>query len=374
MVTSGRCSSTRHSFRKIEPVPPAKRTKPSTEAPHHLEEVHMSGTQWMLLLVLSVLWGGSFFFVGIAVKELPPFTIVLARVSLAAAFLLPFVYAMGLHLPGNLAAWAPFIVMSVLNNVLPFSLITMGQATVASGLASVLNATTPLFMLVMAHLFTEEKLKANKLAGVLLGIVGVAILMGADAASLGVASVGGLVLCLTGSISYGFAGLWGHRLRDAHPLVAATCQLISSTMILGILATITDRPWTLPMPSTKTMLALIGLALLATSLAYIIFYRILSVSGPTNAMLVTLLVPATGIGLGVGVLGETLHVHQWIGALVIASALLIIDGRLIAGGVHRGRLLCRRHRLLSVNRAALRSPPGSQRRPGRAPGRAESPF
>ena len=138
----------------------------------------MSRTQWLLLLVLSVLWGGSFFFVGVAVKELPAFTIVLARVALAAVFLLPLVLAVGLRLPTSLTEWMPFVVMSILNNVLPFTFITFGQKAVASGLASVLNATTPLFTLVIMHVFAGEKLQARKLLGVALGILGVAVLMG----------------------------------------------------------------------------------------------------------------------------------------------------------------------------------------------------
>lgn len=292
----------------------------------------MSRTQWMLLIALSVLWGGSFFFVGIAVKELPPFTIVLARVAIAAAVLLPVVFVMGLRLPDSAGAWGPFLVMSILNNVLPFSFITMGQKSVASGLASVLNATTPLFTLVIAHLFADEKLKTNRLGGVVLGIFGVAILMGPDVLTPGAASIAGMLLCLAGSMSYGFAALWGRRLRGIHPLVAATCQLLCSTMILGVLAALVDQPWTLSWPSTRTVLALIGLAVLATSLAYVIFYRILSVSGPTNVMLVTLLLPITGIGLGVSVLGETLETRHIIGALVIASGLLVIDGRLFGAG------------------------------------------
>jgi drug/metabolite transporter (DMT)-like permease len=302
---------------------------------HNRERASMSRTQWLLLVVLSVLWGGSFFFVGIAVKELPVFTIVLARVTLAAGFLLPVVLTMGLRLPREPAAWTPFFVMSLLNNVLPFTFITLGQKTVASGLASVLNATTPLFALVIAHLFADERLKANKLAGVALGILGVAILMGSNLLATSTASLLGMLLCLAGSMSYGFAALWGRRLRNTPPLVAATCQLMASTVTLGVLAAVVDRPWTLPWPTMPTVLALLGLALLATSLAYVIFYRILSVSGPTNVMLVTLLIPITGIGLGVTLLGETLETRHIIGALVIASGLLVIDGRLLAMGRRR---------------------------------------
>lgn len=288
----------------------------------------MSRPQWLLLFALSVLWGGSFFFVGVAVKELPAFTIVLVRVGLAAAFLMPVVLMLGLRLPATFAAWSPFLVMGLLNNVLPFSFITLGQRTVASGVASVLNATTPLFTLVIVHVFAGERLEMRKLIGVVVGVLGVAILMGWREVGNDAVALTGMALCLAGSLSYGFAALWGRRLRSTPPLLAAACQLIGSFAMLAPLAGAVDLPWTLPWPSTETVLALIGLAALATALAYIIFYRILAVSGPTNVMLVTLLIPVTGIGLGVGMLGETLEVRHVIGALVIASGLLVIDGRL----------------------------------------------
>lgn len=290
----------------------------------------MSRSQWLLLIALSILWGGSFFFVGVAVKELPVFTIVLVRVALAAALLLPVVIYLGLALPRTPREWLPFAGMSILNNVLPFCFIVLGQKTVASGIASVLNATTPLFALLAAHLFSDEKLSTRKLAGVLLGVVGVAILIGLQRLDAGGATLAGVAFCLLGPLSYGLAGQWGRRLRGTPPLVSATGQLMASSLILSILAIFIDQPWTLPWPSTQTVLALLGLAVLSTSLAYVIFFRILAVSGPTNVMLTTLLIPITGIGLGVSVLGEVLEMRHIVGALVIGLALLVIDGRMFS--------------------------------------------
>jgi drug/metabolite transporter (DMT)-like permease len=288
----------------------------------------MSRSQWLLLVALSVLWGGSFFFVGIAVKELPVFTIVLVRVALAAALLLPVVLYLGLRLPRTPGEWLPFTGMSILNNVLPFCFIVMGQKTVASGIASVLNATTPLFALLAAHIFSDEKLSTRKLAGVLLGVVGVAILIGFQRLDAGGATLAGVIFCLLGPLSYGLAGQWGRRLRGTPALVSATSQLMVSSLILGVLAIFIDQPWTLPLPSKQTVFALVGLAALSTSLAYVIFFRILAVSGPTNVMLTTLLIPITGIGLGVSVLGEVLEMRHIAGALVIGLGLLVIDGRM----------------------------------------------
>jgi len=290
----------------------------------------MSRSQWLLLIALSILWGGSFFFVGIAVKELPVFTIVLVRVALAAALLFPVVLIARLPLPKTPRAWLPFAGMSLLNNVLPFSFIVMGQRTVASGLASVLNATTPLFALLAAHVFSDEKLSARTAAGGVLGVIGVGILIGSQRLGTSGMTLAGVLFCLAGPLCYGLSGQWGRRLRGTPPLLSSLCQLAVSTVVLGVLAAAIDRPWTLPWPSAHTLLALAGLAALSTSLAYVIFFRILAVSGPTNVMLTTLLIPVTGIGLGVSVLGETLEMRHIAGALVIGLGLLVIDGRLLA--------------------------------------------
>jgi drug/metabolite transporter (DMT)-like permease len=289
----------------------------------------MGLSQWALLTLLSVLWGGTFLFVGLALRELPPFTIVLARVAMAAALLIPVVYLMGHRLPATLAQWQPFAVMSLLNNVIPFSLMVTGQQTVASGLVSVLNATTPLFSLLVAHaLTTDEKLRANKLAGVAMGIAGVGLLVGPDALFGRTSQALGMIMVLGAALSYGFSGLWGRRLKASPPIVTAASQLTCSTVMLIPLALLFDQPWLLPMPRTETLVALFGLASLSTALAYIIFFRIMAVSGPSNVMLVTLLVPLTAIPLGIWKLGEQLLLRHFAGALVIGLSLLVIDGRL----------------------------------------------
>jgi drug/metabolite transporter (DMT)-like permease len=290
----------------------------------------MGLSQWGLLFLLSLLWGCTFLFVGVALKELPPFTIVLVRVAMAAALLIPVAYMLGHRLPTTLAQWQPFIGMSVLNNVIPFSLMVTGQQTVASGLVAVLNATTPLFSLLVAHaLATDEKLRANKLVGVVMGIVGVGVLVGPEALFGRAPQALGMGLILGAALSYGFSGLWGRRLKASPPIVTAASQLICSTVLLIPLAALFERPWLLPMPGTETVAALIGLASLSTSLAYIIFFRIMAVSGPSNVMLVTLLIPLTAIPLGIWKFGETLLLRHFAGALVIALSLLVIDGRLV---------------------------------------------
>jgi len=137
--------------------------------------------EWSLIVILSILWGGSFFFVGVAVKEMPPLTIVLCRVALASIILLAIVYLKGEKMPSSPGLWGAFIIMGALNNLIPFSLIVWGQTHIESGLASILNATTPIFSVVLAHFLTkEERLTTNRASGVVIGWMGVAVLIGME--------------------------------------------------------------------------------------------------------------------------------------------------------------------------------------------------
>jgi drug/metabolite transporter (DMT)-like permease len=283
-----------------------------------------------LLVLLSILWGGSFFFVAIAVREIPPLTLVLARVALAAMLLAAVARLLGLSLPRGLAAWRPYVVLAVLNNLVPFSLIVYGQTRIASGLAAVLNATTPLFTLVVARILAGEPLTAARLGGVVLGVAGVGVLMGPNAASADAAGVLGMLCVLGAALSYGLSAFWMRRLVGTPPLVSAEAQLLCSTIMLLPVAGLADRFWALPMPGATTIAAVLGLAAVSTALAYIVFFRISATAGPSNVMLVTLLIPVSAAALGVLVLGERLAPHQIAGALVIASALVVIDGRLLA--------------------------------------------
>jgi drug/metabolite transporter (DMT)-like permease len=284
---------------------------------------------WALLAVLSILWGGSFFFNGVVLRELPPLTLVLLRVALAAIILLPLLCVQRLPFPKGWMGWRPFFLVALFNNVLPFSLIVSGQMYISSGLASILNATTPLFTVAVMAAAGEEKLIVRRVAGVIVGLVGVAILRGGG---LGFASGQGVgvLLCLAAALSYGIAALIARRaLSDSPPLASATFQLMASSLMMTVVAGIFERPWQLPMPDTVTWFAVLGLAGLSTALAYIVFFQILRRSGATNVMLVTLLVPVTAILLGSLVLGEQISPREIAGALVIGSALLLIDGRVL---------------------------------------------
>jgi drug/metabolite transporter (DMT)-like permease len=284
---------------------------------------------WSLLAVLSILWGGSFFFNGAALRELPPLTLVFLRVALGAAILLPLLRMQGIGFPKGVAGWTPFVAIGLLNNVIPFSLIVIGQTFIPSGLASILNATTPLFTVMVMAAAGEEALQMRRVAGVALGLIGVIVLRGWGIETRPGQEFG-ILLCLGGAFSYGLAALAARRLlRDAAPLGTATFQLMASTVMMAIVAGVMERPWHLPMPGFATWLAVLGLAGLSTAFAYIVFFQILRRSGATNVMLVTLLIPVTAILLGWLVLGEPISVHEIAGAIVIGSALLVIDGRVL---------------------------------------------
>jgi len=289
----------------------------------------MGFKEWGLIIILSILWGGSFFFVGVAVKEVPPLTIVFCRVGLASIILLGIVYLKGDKMPASPSLWGGFIIMGALNNLIPFSLIVWGQTHIESGLASILNATTPIFSVVLAHLLTrEERLTTNRVTGVLIGWIGVTVLIGIESLKGFGIEVIGQIAVLGAACSYACAAIYGRRFKDLSPLVVATGMLCSSTIMMTPLALIVDQPWNLS-PSVMTLMALFGLAAISTSLAYIIYFRVLATSGPTNILLVTFLIPLSAILLGVTVLGERLGWNAFVGMGMIFIGLIAIDGRLI---------------------------------------------
>lgn len=293
----------------------------------------MSALEWALLIALSVIWGGSFLFVGLAVTALPTFTIVLLRVALAALALHLALRVLRIPLPGDAATWAAFFGMGLLNNVIPFSLIAWGMTQIASGLASILNATMPLFTVLLAHALTaDDRLTRPRLAGVLIGFAGVVVLIGPDALQ----GLGGDVLAqlavLAAACSYGFASIYGRRFKrmGVAPLATATGQVTASSILLLPLTLAIDRPWTLAMPDATVWAAIIGLALVSTALAYALFFRILAGAGAVNLSLVTFLIPVSAILMGIAVLGETLHATDVLGMALIGCGLIGIDGRLPA--------------------------------------------
>ncbi len=292
----------------------------------------MTGFEWMLLVLLSVVWGGSFFFNGIALREFPTLSIVTARVGLAALALLLLMRMLGQGIQLNRQILKAFFGMSFLNNVVPFSLIVWGQQHIASGVASILNATTPLFTMLVAHWFTtDEKINPRRLLGVLTGMGGVGLMMGLDSMESSGFHLLGQSAILLAAFSYGLAGVYGKRFAQLEipPLATATGQLCASSMILIPLTLWIDQPWTMTIPSIEGMGSLLGIALLSTALAYVIYFRLLKTAGATNLLLVTLLIPVSAIILGVFLLDESLEPQHLSGMAVISLGLLIMDGRLL---------------------------------------------
>jgi drug/metabolite transporter (DMT)-like permease len=299
------------------PAPPAARS--------------MTGAEWGMLILLSILWGGSFLFVGVAVKEVPVFSVVAVRVTLAAIALLVVTRAMGIALPCSRAAILAFFGMSLLNNIIPFNLIVFGQSKIDSGLASILNATTPIFTIVFAHFLTsDEKMGPRKAIGAVLGFLGVAALFSGRDLMDGASFLAQLA-CIGASVSYAFSGIFGRRFArlGLEPIVIATGQLTASALVMVPLSMIVDAPFSRPMPSLAALASLSVLALASTAGAYILFFRILNRAGATNISLVTLLVPCSAILFGVTLLGESLGPREVIGFAIIALGLLVIDGRML---------------------------------------------
>ncbi len=292
----------------------------------------MTAREWSLLALLSLLWGGSFFFIGVAVKELPPLTLASLRVGLAALILWASAPLTGAELPKSGRALAALALLGLGNNALPFALIAWGQTHLAAGLASILNAATPVFAVLVAHVFTaEEKLNRFKIIGTAAGMAGVAWVIGPDLlwgrSKVNVWAEGAVLLA---ALSYAVSAVFARRVRvlGLGPIDVATGQATAGAIYLVPLALLLDRPWSLPAPSVAVVASVFAIAALCTALAYVVYFRILSGAGATNVLLVTLLAPATSVVLGALFLHERLLERQFLGFGLIAVGLAFIDGRL----------------------------------------------
>jgi drug/metabolite transporter (DMT)-like permease len=289
----------------------------------------MSAKNWGLLLLLALLWGSSFFFYKILVAALPPVTVVLGRVGIAAIAMTLWLLVQGTRIPLGNGRWKRFLLLGMLNNVIPFILIAWGETRITSGLASILNATTPIFMVAVAHWGTDdEKLTAGKIAGIVLGIVGVAVLVG-PAAFQGASAIWGELAVIGASCAYGFGGVYSRRFKDLPPLVAATGQVTGGAVILLPLSLLFDRPWTLALPGAGAWASLLVIALVNTALAYFVYFRMLATAGVTYISLVTLLIPVIALFLGAAFLNEVITLRALAGMAIIALGLATIDGRLL---------------------------------------------
>lgn len=292
----------------------------------------MKTRYWALLSLLSALWGGTFFFVAIAVQELPPLSVVLLRVAMASAILFAYLALRGERFPREAPILTAFLIMGFLNNVIPFSLFFWAQTQIPGGLASIINATTPVFSIAVAHFaLIDEKLTPNKSIGIALGVIGVAVLFGEDAYSGQNLAMLGIIACLFACLCQGFSVVYGRRFTSIglSSTMGALGQLLSTTLIMFPIVLIIDQPWTLAMPSTASLLSVFGLATFSTALAYVIYFRLLATAGAVNTSIVTLLIPVSAIFLGTTFLGESLVPRHYLGLLFISVGLAVIDGRLL---------------------------------------------
>ena len=288
-----------------------------------------STKDWLMIMLLALIWGGSFLFGRILMLEWPPFTVVFLRVFLAAITLWIFLAFTGRRFPSNGKLIFAILVMGIINNVIPFSLILIGQQEIGSGLAAVVNAMTPIWTLVIANFFTQdEKFTANKIVGIVFGFAGVAVLIGADLLQGLAASAWAQGAVLLATISYGFAGVWGKQFKSEDPIIISTGQLTASSMIMLPLIFLLEEPFAISVSSMELLISMLGLSILCTAFAYVLYFKILANAGATNVSLVTFLVPISAILLGILWLGEALTASNMVGMMLILTGLLIIDGRL----------------------------------------------
>jgi drug/metabolite transporter (DMT)-like permease len=293
----------------------------------------MNRSDWLILATLAVIWGGAFFFIGVAVKHVAPMTYVWLRLTIAATAMWIYVKASGGRLGLPRQVWGAIVLLALLNNALPFTLFGWGQTHIASGLASILNATTPIWGVVVAHFLTsDERMSPRKIAGLLLGFGGVATMIGpALLSNIGTNALAQLA-CVAASLSYALAAVWARRFRrmGVSPVSVTTGQLTAGAIIMLPMSMFVDKPWTNAFPPITALAAIAALGLFCTAFGYVLYFRLIDRAGATNALLVTLLVPPVAILLGALFLNETLAPQDFVGLTLIALGLAAIDGRLVS--------------------------------------------
>jgi drug/metabolite transporter (DMT)-like permease len=292
----------------------------------------MSTADWGVILLLSLLWGGAFFMIELGLRGFPPNTLVFLRMALAVPPMLFILKFIGHRLPNDRKSWQQLFVLGAINAALPFILFFWGQTQIDSGLASVLNATTPLWGVVTAHFLTrDEKATPSRIIGVLLGIAGIIVMVGTEALGGISGSVLAQLACLAATLCYAFAAIYGRTLSQStmSPMVVATGQVVTAAILMLPVALIVDHPWALATPGWDAWAGAIGLAIPSTAIAYFYYFRLIDRAGASNAMLVAFIMPVIAIILGVVALGETVELKEIAGAALIALGLVAIDGRFL---------------------------------------------
>lgn len=289
--------------------------------------VSMRIRNFLWILFLAALWGPSFVFIKVAVEEIPPLTMVVGRVGVAAILLNLILWMQGRSLAGLGPAWKHLAVMALVHNALPFALFNWGELYIDSALASILNGTTPLFTILLAHIFVQDdRLTPNKIVGGVIGFGGLLLLVAPSLVNGVQATSWGLLAVTVAAASYGVAIVYSRlHLRGLPPLVAPTAQLSLATLYMLPLSLWIEQPFRLPAPSLQAVGALLVLAVFGTALAFVIYYRIIERTPATYVSMVTYLVPIFGVILGVLVLGEQLRWNAYLGCILILSGVMVVN-------------------------------------------------
>lgn len=293
----------------------------------------LDGTGWLLIGILSILWGGAFFLIEVGLRSYPPITLVFMRLVLAVPPMWIAMRLMGQRLPSEPRVWGLLAVVGALNCALPFILFFWGQQYLDSGYASILNATTPLWGVITAHFLTsDEKATPARILGVLVGMAGIIVMVGPEAMKGLSNNLLAQLACIVSTIFYSFAAIYGRRLSQTEltPMAVATGQTMMAALMMVPVVVLVDQPWTMAAPRLDSTLAGLTLALFSTALAYTLYFRLIDRSGASNAQLVAFLMPILAVILGIAFLGESLSGGQIVGAALIAIGLAILDGRLVA--------------------------------------------
>ena len=295
----------------------------------------MANKDWLLVLLLGLFWGSSFFFVEVLLKYLSPFTIVYLRVCIASIFLILFIYIKGVKFQFTFNNFFNLFIMSILNNIFPFLLITYGQQSTSGGLASILNANTSFVAIILASLFLPlERLSLNRVLGVSIGILGVVIAIGYQNIFQLKNDDLGKYLIIIATISYGFAGVWGKlRLNNLSPIIAATGMLTISTIILTPYA-ITNHLVEIYSLNFYIFKYAFIFAIICSVFAYFLYFKILESAGAGNLLICTIIIPPSSIFLNAFFLDQNITTNEYLGLIIIILGLIILDGRLFKKIIH----------------------------------------
>jgi drug/metabolite transporter (DMT)-like permease len=287
-----------------------------------------------LLLALATVWGASYTFIKIGVATIPPVTLIAARTLIAGCILLAIIRSRGLSLPRDPAVWRRFLIQACLNSVIPFTLIAWAEQTVDAGLATILNSTSPIFAFLLTVVMTRhEPVSARKLFGVAAGVCGICLIIGVQALDGLGRELWAQFAIVAATVCYAVAAIFGRSFKGLDPIMPAAGSLLCGAAILVPISLFADRPWTLA-PSPQSVAALLGLSVISTALAFVIYFRLVHTLGSVGTTAQAYLRVPIGVAIGVVFLGETLTSTAWVGLLcvIIGVAAMTIPARKVAAG------------------------------------------